>query len=164
MKLTDGVIENPFAVFYDDGTPLLEHYGVKGMHWGVRNSETLARYSRERKANKARKIEAKNIKKKRKAAEKTRKQQNIVNKEKNLSIRKDRINANNNRALLSEKELDTRIRRLQKERQLNLLTQQELSPGRYAVKKALTNVGTELIKTDIRSGAARLKKTVSGLA
>ena len=160
MKLTDGVIENPSAVFYDDGTPLLEHYGVKGMHWGIRNSETLARYSRERKAKKARKVEAKNIKTKRAAAEKSRRQQNVVNKEKNLSIRKERLNANKNRALLSEKELDARIRRLQKERQLNLLTQQELKPGRYAVKNALTNVGTEILKNEVKSGAIGVKSKI----
>ena len=152
-----------FKLTFEDGSDgYLEHFGVKGMHWGVRNSETLARYNRERKTKKAKQLEAKNIKKKRFATEKRRKQQNIENREKNLSIRKDRIDANKNRALLSEKELDARISRLQKERQLNLLTQQELSPGRYAVKKALTDVGTEIMKSDIRSGSSRVKSFTMG--
>lgn len=29
----------------------LAHFGVKGMHWGVRNAETQARYSREKKTS-----------------------------------------------------------------------------------------------------------------
>ena len=31
--------------FADGSTAYLAHHGVKGMHWGVRNAETLARYA-----------------------------------------------------------------------------------------------------------------------
>lgn len=33
-------------IFSDDRDEYLEHYGVLGMKWGVRNAETLAKYSR----------------------------------------------------------------------------------------------------------------------
>lgn len=158
MKTTDGVIENPLAVFYDDGTPMLEHYGVKGMHWGVRNSETLARYNREHSAIKSKKAEAKEIKATRKKlASETRKNE-ISNKQRRKLIEQDRKNAAKNRSLLSEEELDARIRRLQKERQLNLLTQQELEPGRTALKQALIGVGQDTIKFEGRKTTKSISK------
>lgn len=37
-----------FKLTFEDGSDgYLEHFGVKGMHWGVRNAETIARYARE---------------------------------------------------------------------------------------------------------------------
>lgn len=32
-------------IFTDDSTAYLTHHGVKGMHWGVRNAETLRKYA-----------------------------------------------------------------------------------------------------------------------
>lgn len=131
--------------FMDDGTDLLEHYGVKGMHWGVRNPETLRRYANERKARKARKTDAKNIRAKKKLAKQNRKKQEVVNKERRASIKADRLQANKNRSLLSDAELNRRITRLQREKQLNDLTNAELKPGRTAIKNALVGVGTRTI-------------------
>lgn len=35
-----------YAITFEDGSSAyLEHHGVKGMHWGVRNAETQARYA-----------------------------------------------------------------------------------------------------------------------
>ena len=164
MKVTDGVITNPDLVYCDDGATMLEHYGVRGMHWGVRNSETQARYSREgRKGKKkAYKQEAKAIRAKTKSAKVKRKDMRSLNNARVKSIKQERLEANRNRALLSDAELNQRIARLQKERQLNLLTQQELKPGRYAVKNALTNVGTETIKSESKSGIKTVKKKIAG--
>ena len=37
-----------FKLTFEDGSDgYLEHFGIKGMHWGVRNAETMARYARE---------------------------------------------------------------------------------------------------------------------
>ena len=134
------------STFMDDGSDHLEHYGVKGMHWGVRSSETLQRYSRERKAHKARKADARNIKRKRVETRRTQKKQEVVNRERRASIKAERIAANKNRSLLSDAELNRRISRLQRERQLRELTNSELKPGRTAIKNALTGVGTSTVK------------------
>lgn len=32
---------------FEDGSEAIAHHGVKGMKWGVRNAETLAKYARE---------------------------------------------------------------------------------------------------------------------
>ena len=147
MRISDGYIENPRAVFCVDGSDFLSHYGILGMKWGVRNEETKARYSREKAAKKARAQEEKNLRTKRKNAKVSRAKQKGINREKVKTINEERLEANRNRALLSDAELDRRINRLQKEQRLNQLTQSELQPGRYAVKKALVNVGTETVKT-----------------
>lgn len=167
MKTTDGAIENPLAVFYDDGTPILEHYGVKGMHWGVRNAETLARYNRDHSAKKSKKAEAKEIKTSRRRVASKNKTEEIVNKQRRKAIAQDRKYAAKNRSLLSEEELDARIRRLQKERQLNLLTQQELEPGKTALKQALIGVGQDIVRTEGRKtskdASKRLRESAKNL-
>ena len=141
----------------------LYHHGIKGMHWGVRKPESQKRLAREKKeakksAHEAHKTEARNLKTKRKSVQAQRREMRIVNDERIKSVKKDRLEANRNRALLSDAELNQRINRLQKERQLNLLTQQELQPGRYAVKNALANVGTEVLKNEARSTVKKLRK------
>ena len=164
MKTTEGTFENLAAVLYEDGEPFLEHYGVKGMHWGVRNSETLARYQRNQANKKSKKNEAKQISATAKKQNKIDRQNEIVNKERRKAILQDRKYANKNRSLLTEQELDDRIRRLQKERQLYLLTMQELEPGKYAVQNALMGVGKDVISKEGNSIAkGALKKAKSGL-
>lgn len=164
MKTTEGSFENLDAVLYEDGEPFLEHYGVKGMHWGIRNSETLARYKRDKRAKKIRKNEAKQIRKDIKASKKNFKQTEITNKQLRKSVSTKRKQLNKNRSLLTEKELDDLIRRMQKERQLNLLVTQELEPGRYAVKKALIGVGDDSIRQTGRTVTKKATKKIIGKA
>lgn len=165
MITSDGGSLNPEATFYDDGEPFIEHYGVLGMKWGVRNAESQARAAREKRAKAARKVEQKNLKTKRKAAKASRKAQRGINRERVKAINEERLEANRNRALLSDAELNRRIARLQKERQLNQLTQDELQPGRTAVKRTLINVGTETLKGEtkglIKKGKKRVTKVVA---
>lgn len=158
MKTSDGGTVNLASFFYEDGSPMIEHYGIKGMHWGIRNSETLQRYSRERSAKKARKVETKNIKAKTKRAQKSRKSQRALNTAKVKSVNKERLEANRNRALLSDAELDQRIRRLEKERRLNQLTQEELQPGRTAVKRFAGTQASQLGSTPTEIAKAKAKK------
>lgn len=163
MITSDGTPLNTDATFYDDGTPFMSHYGVLGMKWGVRNAETKERYARERRAAKARKIETHNVKKKHKVANKTRKRTRALNKAKVKAIKDERLEANRNRSLLSDEELNQRINRLQKEQRLNQLTQAELQSGRYAVKKTLTGVGVETLKGESKDLIKKGKTIVTGL-
>lgn len=162
MKVKDGKSFGDVGMFYEDGSPAIEHYGIKGMHWGVRNSETLARYSRNSSAKKARKTEAKNLASKRKAAKRSRSKMADINRQKVKTINDERKYANKNRALLSDAELDRRINRLRKEQQLNQLTQAELSPGRYAVKSTLTGVGKETLKSESKDLIKKGRSAIRG--
>lgn len=162
MKTSEGGTLNPEATFYDDGSPFIEHYGVLGMKWGVRNADSQARANREKRAKRARKIETKNIQKKHKSANKARKANRALNTAKVKSIRDERLEANRNRSLLSDEELNQRINRLQKEQRLNQLTQAELQPGRYAVKKALTGVGVETLKGESKDLIKKGKSRITG--
>ena len=118
----------------------------------------------EKRAKKARKVEQRNLKTKRKAAKASRKAQRGINRERVKTINEERLEANRNRALLSDAELNRRIARLQKERQLNQLTQEELQPGRTAVKRALTNAGTETLKGETKSLIKKGKKRATKVA
>ena len=83
---------------------ILEHYGVKGMKWGVRRSR------------------------------------------KELAARNKRAKAAENRRTLSDDKLYSGIERLKAERQLKQLTEEDLQPGRAAVKQVLADTGKKTAK------------------
>lgn len=101
----------------------LMHYGILGMKWGKRKER-----KRSSEASKRRQKE-KNIKKQ--VAE----------------VKKARRKAVDRMVLMSDKELDARIKRLTKEKQLKQLTSEEISPGRKFVKDQLSNVGNQTVRT-----------------
>lgn len=70
------------------------------------------------------------------------------------SRKKDMRYASKNRRQLSDQELDDRINRLKKEKQLRELTNEELNPGRTIVNSQLKKVGA----TALVGGAAYLAK------
>ena len=117
----------------------LYHYGIKGMKWGVRRyqnkdgSLTPAGKAQERNANKQQ--ARKDITKSRKAASK-------------------------NRSLMSDAELDKRIKRLEKEKRLRELTESEVSPGKSYAKKAMDRYGNQVAAAVVGGTTAVITKQV----
>lgn len=123
----------------------LLHYGIQGMKWGVRNAETRAKYASQKRAGKRR------AKKEAKAARKAETQ-------KIKSIAKERRAANRRRSLLSNEELDRRIKRLEKEKRLRELTSSEVNAGRTEVKKLLRDMAVSETKAVVKDTAQSKRK------
>lgn len=101
----------------------LEHYGVKGMKWGViRTPEQLGHKRIPRHTGK----------------KKPSKQERI---------RAERKKAFENRRILSDEELRSRITRLQLEKQFRELSDQDLHRGREVAKNILGFAGSQTAKT-----------------
>ena len=77
------------------------------------------------------------------------------------TIRKDRKQASKNRRQLSDEELTARISRLEKEKKLRTLTEEEISPGKTLVKQQLRKVGATAL---IGSAAYLAKYAITGKA
>ena len=100
------------------------HYGIKGMKWGIR------RYQNEDGTLTA-------AGKKRAAKQKMRR----VNK----AAKEDRKQAYTNRRNLSDDEIQQRVRRLEQEKRFKSLTEDDIKPGRAAVKRLLTSTGAKAL-------------------
>ena len=96
---------------YDNVEDFLEHYGVKGMKWGVRK--------------------------------KTQKEQREIAKRKKIS---------KNRRTLSDADIKAYINRLESERKLKSLIEEDLTPGRKVAKKLMSEGGQKVVKT-VATGA-----------
>lgn len=109
----------------------LAHHGIKGMKWGVRRFRNEDGSLTE--------------------AGKARYQKDAV-REENNRVRKEYLDASRNRRLLSDEEIVQRINRLKLEKQLKDLTDENVYPGRTAVKNILTTAGSR-IATNATAGA-----------
>ena len=113
----------------------LQHHGVKGQKWGVRRYQNSdgsltpagkKRYDREQNRS-------------------LRKQDRIRKKEMRKAVR--------NRRLLSDEELDQKIKRIEKEKRLRELTDEEINRGRKITSEVLTQSGKS-VATTLTKGAA----------
>lgn len=104
----------------------LYHWGIKGMKWGVRRYQnadgSLTPAGQRRLAKRE-------------------------NKRADRAKKKEMRNDLRNRRVLSDAELDQRIRRIKKEKELRQLTNEEINAGRTAVKGALMTIGLTLATT-----------------
>lgn len=97
-------------MMYED---YLMHYGVKGMRWGHRKDRKKSNKDRIR-LNKS--------------------ERNQVRK-----IKRERKKASRRHMLLSDEELNARVKRLESEKRLKDLTESSVSPGKKAAKNFLSN-------------------------
>lgn len=105
----------------------LMHYGVKGMHWGIRRFQN--RDGTLTSAGRARKSSGKSV------------QQKESEGRKRYEV--------HNRGTLSDAQLKKKIERLQMEKQLRKLTEEEINPGRTEAKRVLSQIGTKVASTAI---------------
>ena len=96
------------------------HYGIKGMKWGIRRYQnedgTLTEAGKKR-----------------------------ANREARKEIIKERREASKNRVLLSDDELRQRVQRLEQERKLKTLTDQDITPGRSATRSFISQNGKKIL-------------------
>lgn len=119
----------------------LQHHGILGQKWGVRrfqNSDgTLTS------AGKAKQSFGKSEQQKE-------------------SVKQKRYDASN-RGSLTDAQLRKKIERLQMEKQLRKLTEEEINPGRTEAKRVLSQIGTKVASTAITGAALYgVKAAVTG--
>lgn len=73
--------------------------------------------------------------------------------------RSDRKDALKRRQVLKDKDLDSLVKRLEQEKKLKTLLDDDLAPGRTASKKLLANVGTKVIGTVVAGASVWAVKT-----
>ena len=105
----------------------LYHYGILGMRWGIRRFQPYG-----------------------KGGYTPKKKESLNNNNKLIKIK--RKQDMKNRRNMSDNDLKKTINRLQMEKQLKELTEEDINPGKIAIKRTLRTIGNRTIPT-IASGA-----------
>lgn len=101
----------------DKANEFLEHYGVKGMKWGVRRTDAQLARSAKKDPNTP-----------------------------EGAVRAKRKSAVSNRRTISDKDLDALVDRLKKEKQLKDLVDGDVSPGKKFAKNVVHDSGNKVLK------------------
>ena len=121
----------------------IEHYGVPGMKWGVRRSQASLDRSAGRKAARPKKVQP--SRKERKAAK-------AESKAKDTSNKSGRKRASRTRRSLSDNDVTDLVKRLENEKKLKTLIDQDVSPGRTFAKSVMSDAGKRALTTIATGG------------
>lgn len=110
-------IEVMFLLVYNQTNPeILEHYGIKGMKWGIRRTESQLQRTRGKLESNA-----------------------------NRSEVKRRKSTYKNRRTISDDDLHKEVSRLELEKKFKNLVNEDIRPGRTAVQKFLKSTGGRVV-------------------
>lgn len=128
----------------------LEHYGIKGMRWGVRRSRAeLDRLAGRTSSKKS--TSGGTSKPSSGSATKKSGTNRYISRNSDAVARGDRQVARRRRRLLSTEEIKQRIERLKLEKELKSLTDKDLAPGRTFMAEVLT-VSGKTVATAVVTG------------
>lgn len=131
----------------------IEHYGVPGMKWGVRRSQASLDRAAGRKPAKKKKVRStRATRKAEKAKQKTAAaraknpgKQKLINTETGRIATRGELGKN--RRTLDDTELTQLIKRLENEKKLKTLIDQDVSPGRTFAKTVMSDAGKRALTT-----------------
>lgn len=142
----------------------LSHHGILGMKWGIRRYQNEDGSLTEAGKKHYYKESGEPTRAGRKYEKNLLKQEKAAKKQEMKDIKQDRKKAMKERSLLSEKELDDRIRRLQKEKQLRDLTEQEISRGKRFADETLNQTGKQSVQKIVVEGGMAALGVATGVA
>ena len=123
----------------------IEHYGVPGMKWGVRRSQASLDRAAGRKPAKKKKVRS--TRATRKAEKAKQKTAAARAKSKDRTTKSGRKSASANRRHLTDNDVSSLVKRLESEKKLKTLIDQDVSPGRTFAKTVMSDAGKRALTT-----------------